>query len=82
MKGGLDFAAQSDPARNRQFSRRWTEVAHCGGFQPTSEATAEGAPNLKRQRQIEHVHQLGVRAVGELLRQVAAGENLDNALAP
>ena len=28
MKNGLDFAAQSDPAHNRQFGRRWTEPRH------------------------------------------------------
>ncbi len=36
--------------------------------------------SLNRQRQIEHVHRLGARAVAELLHEVAAGENLDHAL--
>ena len=40
----------------------------------------EPARSLNRQRQIEHVHRLGARAVAELLHEVAAGENLDHAL--
>ena len=35
---------------------------------------------LKRQRQVEHLHQLGPRAVGELLREVAKDEDLDRTL--
>ena len=38
------------------------------------------AADLKRQRQIEHVHRLGARAVGELLYEDAEGEDLDRAL--
>lgn len=36
--------------------------------------------DLKRQRQVEHLHQLGPRAVGELLREVAKDEDLDRTL--
>ncbi len=56
---------------------------HWYGFTPLrliGEVAAEVVSGLKRQRQIEHVHSLGVRAVGELLFEVAEGENLDRAL--
>ncbi len=36
--------------------------------------------DLRRQRQIEHLHLLGPRAVGELLREVAEDDDLDRAL--
>ena len=42
---------------------------------------AEVTSSLRRQRQIEHVHRLGDRAVGELLHEVDAGADLDSALA-
>ena len=38
------------------------------------------AMRLKRQRQIEHLHSLGPRAVGELLCEVSEAEDLDRAL--
>ena len=44
------------------------------------ESTAEVVTGLRRQRQIEHVHQLGARAVGELLYEVSEGGDLDRAL--
>ena len=36
--------------------------------------------NLRRQRQIAHLHLLGPRAVGELLQEVAEDDDLDRAL--
>ena len=30
MRGGRDFASMSNPSRNGQFSRRWTEPQHVG----------------------------------------------------
>ena len=49
-------------------------------FRPIGHVAAEIVADLRRQRQIEHVYRLGVRAVGELLHEVAQGENLDRAL--
>ncbi len=49
-------------------------------FHPIAQIATEVIAGLKRQRQIEHVHQLGPRAVGELLYEVAEGEDLDRAL--
>ena len=51
-------------------------------FRPIGEVAAEVILNLRRQHQIEHVHRLGPRAVGELLYEVAKGEDLDRALEP
>ena len=82
MRSSRDFASMSDPGNNPQFGRRWVDdPLSLPDFQHLArEATPKGAFNLKRQRQIEHVHRLGVRAVGELLHQVAKGEDLDSAL--
>ena len=30
MRNGHNYAAQADPARNRHFSRTWTEPQHVG----------------------------------------------------
>lgn len=48
---------------------------HWYGLQP------DVARQLQYQRQVEHLHRLGPRAIGELIREVAAGEDLDSALA-
>ena len=40
----------------------------------------EVATQRRYRRQVEHLHRLGPRAVGEILREVADGENLGNAL--
>ncbi len=50
-----------------------------GPIRQTSDAT-DMAARLKRQRRIEHLHSLGPLAVGELLYEVAEGEDLDRAL--
>ncbi len=47
---------------------------------PVGVTTAKVVSGLRRERQIEHVHQLGPRAVGELLYEVAEGGDLDRAL--
>ncbi len=49
-------------------------------LRPTGQVVGGVVADLKRQRQIKHVYSLGVRAVGELLDEVAQGENLDRAL--
>ena len=55
---------------------------HIFGFEATRQTsdTVDMAARLKRQRQIEHLHHLGPRAVGELLYEVAETEDLDRAL--
>ena len=59
-------------------------AAHFFGVAPDSQIAdfypADVSAGLRRQRQIEHVHQLGPRAVGELLYEVTEGEDLDRAL--
>ena len=50
-------------------------------LRPVGPIAAEVVASLRRQRQIEHVHRLGARAVGELLREVDDGADLDHALA-
>ncbi len=60
------------------LARHWFGIApdsQTANFHP-----AEVSAGLRRQRQIEHVHQLGARAVGELLYEVAEGGDLDRAL--
>ena len=49
-------------------------------FRPIGHVAAEIVADLRRQRQIEHIHRLGARAVSELLYEVAEGEDLDRAL--
>ena len=51
-----------------------------GLLRPTGQVAGGVVADLKRQRRIEHVHRLGPRAVGELLYEVADGEDLDRAL--
>ena len=56
---------------------------HFFGLEPSrliGEVAVGVVTELKCQRQIEHVHRLGVRAVGELLREVEDGEDVDTAL--
>ena len=49
-------------------------------LRPISQIATEVVADLRRQRQIEHLHLLGPRAVGELLREVAEDDDLDRAL--
>ncbi len=51
MKGGRDFASMSNPSRNGQFSRRWTEPQHVG---PVAKAVAE---DIGRQAISHHLAQ-------------------------
>ena len=66
-----------DPASCPIIARHWF------GMQPSlpiRKVATAGVLSLKRQHQVEHVYRLGPRAVGELLDEVAQGENLDRAL--
>ncbi len=67
-----DFAAQSDPNRNPQFARRWTEPPRRGGFQSIGEVAAEVVADLAFRRKVQRLHGLGPRVVGELLAEIAA----------
>ena len=49
-------------------------------FSPIAHVAVDVVADLRRQRQIEHLHLLGPRAVGELLREVAEDDDLDRAL--
>ncbi len=49
-------------------------------FSPFAHVEVDVVADLRRQRQIEHLHLLGPRAVGELLREVAEDDDLDRAL--
>ncbi len=51
MRGGRDFASMSNPSRNGQFSRRWTEPQHVG---PIAKAQAE---DIGRQAITHHLAQ-------------------------
>ena len=61
-----DFDATANPIIGRHFF----------GVEPFC-PTGTG---LRRERQIEHVYRLGVRAVAEMLFEVAEGGDLDRAL--
>ncbi len=58
------------------IARHWFGIEP---FRPIGQ-TVTAATTFRRQRQIEHVYRLGLRAVGELLFEVAEGEDLDRAL--
>ena len=77
MSRGNNYSAQTDPAKNPQFKRRWSEdSSHDGGLRPVGEIAAELVANIRFRRQVEHLHQLGPRAVGELLAEVAADRGI------
>ncbi len=46
--------------------------ATSGTFRPIGEVAAEVVADLRFRRQVEHLHRLGARAVGELLAEVGA----------
>ena len=67
-----------DPAAHPIVARHFFGIEP---FRQIGDVAAKVIADLKRQRQIEHLHQLGPRAVGELLCEVAEGGDLDHALA-
>ena len=69
--------ANFDLATHPILSRHWFGIEP---LRPIAHVTAEIVADLRRQRQIEHLHLLGPRAVGELLREVAEDDDLDRAL--
>ena len=73
----------STPRQTSRVRNPYNGRCHRTDFaRPTGEVASGLTVNLRRQRQIEHVHRLGPRAVGELLYEVAKGEDLDRALEP
>ena len=78
--GAPDSApADFDATANPIISRHWFGV---DPLRPVGHVVLGVVAALKRQRQIEHVYRLGLRAVGELLYEVAGGKDLDRALEP
>ena len=72
MRNTHDFAVKRNPARNAQFRRRWAEPPRCAGVYNASALAAETVADPKFRRQIEYVHALGPRVVGELLAEIGA----------
>ena len=68
--------AEFDASAHPILSRHWFGAEPRRQINDTVDMTAR----LKRHRQIEHLHRLGPRAVGELLYEVAEIEDLDRAL--
>ena len=69
--------ADFDPAEYPIIARHWYGIAP---LHPIGKVAAQFVADRRRQRQFEHVTRLGSRAVGELVYEVAAGEDLDHAL--
>ncbi len=65
MKNGLNFAAQSDPSRNGQFLRRWTEPPRYSVIKIPKAASAKDVANRRWKRQCARLRQLGGRSGGE-----------------
>ena len=76
--GAPDSApADFDATANPIISLHWFGV---DPLRPVGHVVLGVVAALKRQRQIEHVYRLGLRAVSELLREVADDDDLDRAL--
>ncbi len=52
-----DFAALSDPDRNSQFRRRWSEPAHADGFRLIGKVAATVAEDTGRRAMAHHLAQ-------------------------
>ena len=78
LTGALDSApADFEPAAHPIIARHFFGIEP---IRPIDQVAGEVVADFKRQRQIKHVYSLGVRAVGEILFEVAEGEDLDRAL--
>ena len=76
--GAPDSApANFDPATCPIIARHFFGVEP---LRPISDVATVMVADLKRQRQVEYPHRLGPRAIGEMLREAANGEDLDRAL--
>ena len=71
-----DLAAERDPSRNPNFSRRWTEPLPCEGFKTIGEMSAKIVAHLPFQRKIERLHSRGPRVLGEMLAELGAERSI------
>ena len=71
-----NYAAQSDPARNRNFKRRWTDPPHCESLRSGGSPAAEIVAGLEFREQVKRVHALGARALGELLAEIGTERSI------
>ena len=53
-----------------------TRQTNSGTFRPIGQVAAEIVADLRFRRQVEHLHCLGARAVGELLAEIGAQRNI------
>ena len=70
MTATKNYAALSDPDRNSQFGRRWTEPPHRKNSAIVDSAAAEIVSDLQYRQTVERVHSLGSRALAELLAEL------------
>ena len=54
--------------------------ANFGSFRHIGSLTADIAANLRFRRQVEHLHGLGPRAVGELLAEIGAERSIQTVI--
>ncbi len=66
MRNGRDFAAQSDPGRNPQFGRTWTEPPRCSTLKTPKAASARAIAEQRFRRRFSQLRQLGGRSGGEV----------------
>ena len=73
---GRDLAAQSDPDRNPNFKRRWTDPPYCQSFRSVGSAAAEVVADLQFRQQVARVHALGARVTAELLAEIGTERSI------
>ena len=71
-----NYAAQSDPVHNPSFTRRWTDPPHCKSLRSGGSAAAEIVTGLEFREQVQRVHALGARALGELLAELGTERSM------
>ncbi len=71
-----NHAAQSDPAHNPNFTRRWTDLPQCKSLRSGGSPAAEVVAGLEFRQQVARVHALGARALGELLAEIGTERSI------
>ncbi len=71
-----NHAAQSDPAHNPNFKRRWTDPPHCKSLRSVGSPAAEVVAGLEFRDQVRRVHALGARVLGELLAEIGTERSI------
>lgn len=71
-----NYAAQSDPGRNPNFSRRWTDPPHCESLRSVGSPAAEVVTGLEFRQQVARVHALGARVTAELLAEIGTEQSI------